>query len=69
LNVFDTQPPTRAGVPEYWLIDARGDEIDFPVLHRRKTGYAAVPQRDGWQKSKVFGRWFRLTRQKDDLDL
>src|SRR5262245_46504500 len=39
----------RAGVPEYWLIDARGDEIDFQVLHRRKTGYAAAPRQDGWQ--------------------
>ena len=25
----------KAKIPEYWLIDARGDEIDFQILHWR----------------------------------
>lgn len=53
----------RAGVPEYWLIDARGDDLVFQILHWRKTGYAAAPNRDGWQRSRVFGRSFRLIRE------
>lgn len=44
----------RAGIPEYWLIDARGDAIAFQILQHRKNGYAAVPQRDGWLRSRIF---------------
>jgi Uma2 family endonuclease len=58
-----------AGVPEYWLIDARGEDIAFTILLWRKTGHAAAPVKDGWQRSKVFGRSFRLTRQRDEFDL
>jgi Uma2 family endonuclease len=59
----------KAGIPEYWLIDARGAEIVFTILHRRKSGYAAAPVKDGWQRSKVFGRDFRLVREKDEFGL
>jgi Uma2 family endonuclease len=52
----------RAGIPEYWLIDARGPEIVFQILDRRRKGYAAVPVRDEWLRSRVFGRGFRLVR-------
>jgi Uma2 family endonuclease len=55
----------RAGIPEYWLVDARGDEIAFQILQRRRSGYAAAPSRDGWQRSRVFGRSFRLERTRD----
>jgi Uma2 family endonuclease len=57
----------RAGIREYWLIDARGDEIVFLILYGRKTGYRATPVKDGWQQSRVFGRSFRLERQHDVL--
>lgn len=59
----------QAGIPEYWLIDARGEEIVFQILHHRRTGYVAAPNRSGWQRSRVFGRSFRLDRQRDDLGL
>ena len=55
----------QAGVGEYWIIDARGEEIDFQILHWRKTGYAAAPRKAGWQRSRVFGRSFQLTRSRD----
>jgi Uma2 family endonuclease len=58
----------RAGIPEYWLIDARGEEIDFQILEWRATGYVAARRRGGWQKSRVFGRSFRLVRQRDRVD-
>lgn len=54
-----------AGIPEYWLIDARGDELDFQILIWRKSGYASAANKDGWQMSRVFGRAFRLTRQRN----
>jgi Uma2 family endonuclease len=58
----------KAGVREYWIIDARGDEIDFQILHWRKTGYASAPRKAGWQRSRVFGRSFKLTRSRDRRD-
>jgi Uma2 family endonuclease len=55
----------RAGIREYWIIDARRDEISFVVLYWRKSGYAAAPHHDGWVHSRVFQRDFRLTRKPD----
>lgn len=57
----------RAGIPEYWLIDAQGKILSFQILSWRQGGYAAVPSHDGWMASKVFGRDFRLTRKKNRL--
>jgi Uma2 family endonuclease len=59
----------RAGILEYWLVDARGDELLFQVLTRRKSGYVAATNRDGWQRSKVFNRSFRLERFLNDYGL
>jgi Uma2 family endonuclease len=53
----------RAGIREYWLIDARGARIDFQILVCGKRGYVAAPSKGGWQPSPVFGRSFRLTRR------
>lgn len=58
-----------AGINEYWLIDARGDAIDFQILYHSKDGYEAAPRRGDWQESRVFGRSFRLERQQDELGL
>jgi Uma2 family endonuclease len=59
----------RAGIREYWLIDVRGEEIVFQILIWRKKGYVPAPNRDGWQRSQVFGREFRLVRKRTRLDL
>jgi Uma2 family endonuclease len=59
----------RAGIREYWLIDARGEQLVFQVLHWRKRGYVAAPMKEGWQQSRVFGCWFRLERQRDEFGL
>lgn len=57
----------RAGVTEYWLVDARGDEPSFQILRHTARGYVATRPKDGWLKSEVFGRSFKLTRGKDPL--
>ena len=54
-----------AGIPEYWLIDARGAEVIFEILRANDSGYQAVPSEDGWQVSAVFKRAFRLERLQD----
>lgn len=55
----------RAKIGEYWLIDARGEELIFQILSWRKAGYAVVPVVDGWQSSRAFKRSFRLVRRRD----
>jgi Uma2 family endonuclease len=59
----------RAGIPEFWLIDARGARVEFRIQQRRARGYAAVPRRGGWQRSAVLGHTFRLQRRRDRLGL
>jgi Uma2 family endonuclease len=51
-----------AAIPEYWLIDARGEPLYFEILRRAPEGYVAAPVRRGWMRSQVFGMSFRLTR-------
>ena len=53
----------NAGVPEYWLIDARGGEIKFTIYRRGPKGYAVARKTDGWVKSQVFSRSFRLVHR------
>lgn len=57
----------KAGIREYWLVDARGERIDFQLLRHTARGYVATRPSGGWRKSAVFGKSFRLTRQRDDL--
>lgn len=56
----------RAGVLEYWLMDARGEDLVFRLHHRGPTAYVPAPaDAEGFQYSGVFQRWFRLTRRRD----
>ena len=52
----------QAGVREYWLIDARPDPLTFDILRHTPRGYRAAPKKDGWIRSAVFGKSFRLLR-------
>jgi Uma2 family endonuclease len=56
----------RAGIPEYWLIDALGEEIDFKLLRRGARGYTAVEPQRGWLTSPLFDRSFKLIRDRDE---
>jgi Uma2 family endonuclease len=57
----------EAGVREYWLVDARKTPIRFDILRHGPRGYAAARKQDGWLKSAVFGKSFRLTQAENDL--
>ena len=57
----------HAGIPEYWLVDARGEQLAFDILRYAAKGYIASRKQGGWLKSAVFGRFFRLTQQMDTL--
>ncbi len=57
----------EAGVSEYWLVDARGESPSFDILRRTAKGYVASRKQDGWIKSAVFGKSFRLLQEADEL--
>jgi Uma2 family endonuclease len=57
----------RAGIAEYWLIDARRGPLTFDILRRGRRGYVVTRGQDGWLPSTVFGRLFRLTQEPDTL--
>jgi Uma2 family endonuclease len=53
----------EADIPEYWLVDARQEQIRFDIFHRASRGYTATRKRGGWLKSEVFGKSLCLTRR------
>ena len=56
----------EAGIPEYWLVDARGEEVEFHIHKLGTKRYSVIKkQLGGWSKSAVFGKSFRLTRSLD----
>jgi Uma2 family endonuclease len=57
----------EAGIPEYWLIDARRSPLAFDILRHTAKGYAAARSRDGWVKSAVLGKAFRLTAAENGM--
>lgn len=54
-----------AGVAEYWLVDARGEDLAFDILKHGPKGFVATRKPGGWVKSGVFGKAFKLTRGTD----
>jgi Uma2 family endonuclease len=57
----------KAGIPEYWLVDARKEPVRFTIFRRTREGYVPVRKQAGWVKSAVFGKSFQLTVQPDEL--
>jgi Uma2 family endonuclease len=57
----------QAGIPEYWLIDARHEPVKFDILRHGANRYLPTKKIGGWLKSSVFGRSFRLTKENDQL--
>ncbi len=57
----------EAGVREYWLIDARKPPLKFDILRHTARRFVIERKSDGWVRSAVFERAFRLTQQADAL--
>jgi Uma2 family endonuclease len=57
----------RAGIREYWLVDAREEKLEFDILRHTAKGYAATRKQGGWVKSSVFGKSFQLTRRTNKV--
>jgi len=54
-----------AGIPEFWLIDARGPEVRFTIHRWEPAGYVASLTADGRGFSTVFGCGFTLVRSRN----
>jgi Uma2 family endonuclease len=57
----------RAGVVEYWLVDARRSPLRFEILRHQPEGFVATESADGWVRSELFGKSFRLLDGTDPL--
>ena len=56
-----------AGIPEYWVVDARGDQIRFEILTLDDGAYRASAPADQPQTSRVFRARFELQRERNRL--
>lgn len=56
----------QAGIDEYWIIDARGKQIEFLMLVRGSKDFVEVKPINGWRKSPTYGVQFRITRKLDE---
>jgi Uma2 family endonuclease len=54
----------NAGIAEYWLIDARRNPPALSIYKRGPKGYSESRRVEGWMKSAILKRSFRLTRRK-----
>jgi Uma2 family endonuclease len=54
-----------AGIKEYWLVDVRNEKLNYTIFRHTPKGYVATRKKDGWLKSQVFGKSFRLTWAED----
>jgi len=55
----------RAGVHEYWLIDARADDLRFEILENTGTEFASGGDPHAPQTSAVLGGRWALTRTRN----
>ena len=67
----DTQrlPPlyASAGIPELWIVDARGEDLRFDIHELRDGQYARLTaDAEGWIRSPRLGHDFRLIRRSSD---
>ena len=53
----------EAGVQEYWLVDSREKSFSFDILRRGPSKFLATKKHQGWIKSQVFVREFKLTKE------
>ena len=59
----------KAGVREYWLIDARRAQPRFDLLRRGRSDWLLSRGQGGWLASGVPGRSFRLFVKPDEIGL
>jgi Uma2 family endonuclease len=66
-RVLMRQAYWEAEISEYWLVDALRQPLQFDIFRRAARGYVATRKHDGWLRSSVFGKSFRLTQRTNAL--
>ena len=56
----------RAGIQEYWVIDARKDPIAFTIQARGALQYEGIPAQDEWCRSPVLNKEFKIIRRSKE---
>jgi Uma2 family endonuclease len=57
----------QANILEFWRIDVR-HQLVFQIFQLTEVGYVPTQEGpDGWWRSHVFDRWFRMTQQTNPL--
>jgi Uma2 family endonuclease len=60
----------RAGIPEYWIVDARGQTVSLQLLVHREAGYEpAATDAEGYAASQVLGSRVRLVKRLEEAGL
>ena len=60
----------RAGVPEYWIVDARGDDVQFEILSRGSEEYEDTTcDGQGFRRSEILKAKVRLARRGERAEL
>jgi Uma2 family endonuclease len=57
----------RAGIPEYWLVDARSSDIRFEILLLQGEDYRPSSPPGSAQRSLALGGTFTLTRERNPV--
>jgi Uma2 family endonuclease len=57
----------RAGIREYWVVDAQHPNVHFEILQRAPRAYRASAPLTSPQVSRVLGARFTLTRKRNRL--
>lgn len=59
----------QAGVQEYWVVDARGDDVSFQIYHRGASGFVrAARDKRGFQRSGVLVARYKFGREAGPND-
>lgn len=57
----------KAGVPEFWLVDARQSPAEFQIFKHSPQGYDLQPSQEMGAFPPLFGRFFQLIQGEDPL--
>lgn len=60
----------KAGIPELWLADCRGEELSFDIrILSPAGGFETQPaDSEGWRSSPLLGRRVRMVRSRNQLN-
>jgi Uma2 family endonuclease len=57
----------KAGIAEYWLVDAREGKQSFQILQFTPQGYVPAVAEAGWLPSQVLAKKFQMQQKSDPL--